>query len=82
MPETAKNTAVTFRCPAPVIDSINSTAKATKGSRTEVLVDLILGAVNNVKIMERAKLPASPAIYFVFTPDKKLLYLGKADNLQ
>ena len=82
MSETAKTTAVTFRCPSPVIDSIDSTAKATKGSRTDVLVDLILGSVPNVKIMDRAKLPPTPAIYFVFTPDKKLLYIGKTDNLQ
>ena len=32
--------------------------------------------------MDQAKLLASPAICFIFTPDKKLLYLGKADNLQ
>lgn len=82
MPETSKTTAITFRCPSSVIDSIDQVAKASKVNRTDVLVDLILGSVPNVKISERSKLPPSPAIYFVFTPDKKLLYIGKADNLQ
>ncbi|GFE72116.1 GIY-YIG nuclease family protein [Chroococcus sp. FPU101] len=82
MTESSKSTAVTFRCPSEVIDSIDHQAKATKQNRTDVLVDLILGSIPNVKVIERAKLPPSPAIYFVFTPDKQLLYIGKADNLQ
>ncbi|NJO94234.1 MAG: GIY-YIG nuclease family protein [Hydrococcus sp. RM1_1_31] len=82
MSESSKSTAVTFRCPSEVIDSIDRQASATKQNRTDVLVDLILGSIPNVKVRERAKLPPSPAIYFVFTPDKRLLYIGKADNLQ
>jgi predicted GIY-YIG superfamily endonuclease len=82
MSETPKTTAITFRCPTEVIDSIDSQAKTTKQNRTDVLVDLILGAVPNVKVIERSKLPPSPAVYIVFSPDKKLLYIGKADNLQ
>jgi predicted GIY-YIG superfamily endonuclease len=82
MTETSKTTAVTFRCPSEVIDSIDTQAKTTKQNRTDVLVDLILGAIPNVKVIERSKLPPSPAIYIVFTPDKKLLYIGQADNLQ
>ncbi|ACK74163.1 hypothetical protein PCC7424_5604 (plasmid) [Gloeothece citriformis PCC 7424] len=82
MPESSKTTAITFRCPSDVIDSIDGQAKATRQNRTDVLVDLILGSVPNVKVTERQKLPPLPAIYFVFTPDKRLLYIGKADNLQ
>lgn len=82
MTESSKSTAVTFRCPSDVIDSIDTQAKATRQNRTDVLVDLILGSIPNVKVIDRAKLPPSPALYFVFTPDKHLLYVGKADNLQ
>jgi predicted GIY-YIG superfamily endonuclease len=82
MTENTKSTAVTFRCPSEVIDSIDTQAKTTKQNRTDVLVDLILGAIPNVKVIERSKLPPDPAIYIVFTPDKQLLYIGKADNLQ
>jgi hypothetical protein len=81
MSETSKTTAITFRCPSSVIDSIDTQAQATKQNRTDVLVDLINGSIPNIKLLERHKLPPQPAIYIVFTPDKQLLYVGKTDNL-
>lgn len=82
MTETSKTTAITFRCPNEVTDSIDRQAKARKQNRTDVLVDLILGSVPNVKVIDRSKLPPVPAFYFVFTPDNRLLHIGKADDLQ
>lgn len=77
-----KSLPVTFRCPSEVLDGIDNQAKSTSQNRTDVLVDLIVGSIPNVKVIERSKLPQQPAIYFVFTPNKELLYVGKTDNLQ
>lgn len=82
MAETQKTVPVTFRCGEEVIEAIDKQAKETSQSRTDVIVELILSSIFTVKVTERSKLPSEPGIYFVFTPDKKLLYFGKADNLQ
>ncbi len=37
--------------------------------------------MQSVTIMERSKLPSSPAIYLVYTPLNELLYIGRSDNL-
>lgn len=82
MTETPKPVTITFRCPTSLNRSIEQQGKATKQNKTDVLLDLLFGSIPNVKIIERYKLPPQPAIYFVYTPDHRLLYLGKADNLQ
>ncbi len=43
---------------------------------------MLSSSIPSLHITERAKLPSTPGIYFVYTPDHKLLYLGKADNLR
>lgn len=43
---------------------------------------MLLSSIPSLHITERAKLPSSPEIYFVYTPDHILLYIGKADNLR
>ena len=82
MSETSKPVTITFRCPTSLNRSIEQQGKATKQNKTDILLDLLFGSIPNVKILERYKLPPQPAIYFVYTPDHRLLYLGKADNLQ
>jgi len=82
MAELSKTTAVTFRCPAEIVDTIDYLSKTNHQSKTDVLVDFILGSIPNVLVTKRLLLPPAPAIYFVFTPNKRLLYVGKTDNLQ
>jgi hypothetical protein len=43
---------------------------------------MLLSSIPSLHITERSKLPTRPGIYFVYTPDHKLLYIGKADNLR
>ncbi len=43
---------------------------------------MLQNAIPSLHITERSQLPARPGIYFVYTPDYQLLYIGKADNLQ
>ena len=43
---------------------------------------MLSSSIPSLHITERAKLPSTPGIYFVYTPDHKLLYIGKADDLK
>lgn len=51
-------------------------------SKTDVIVGMLSNSIPSLHITERAKLPSKPGIYFVYTPDHKILYVGKADNLR
>ena len=81
----AKNTSsesITIRCPAQIVDSINQQVKQTQQNKTDVIVGMLSNSIPSIHITERAKLPPIPGIYFVYTPDHKILYVGKADNLR
>ena len=43
---------------------------------------MLSNSIPSLHITERAKLPPKSGIYFVYTPDHKILYVGKADNLR
>lgn len=81
MAESTSSNNVTFRCPQALIDSIEAQSKETGKNKSNVIVTNLLSAIFSVSLSERANLPKQPAIYFVFTIDKKLLYVGCAENL-
>ena len=72
----------TIRCPSDVMAAIEQQVKLTKQNKTAVVLEMLLNSIPSLHITERAKLPSQPGGYFVYTPDHKLLYVGKADNLQ
>jgi|GEM_PF-3598531 len=81
----AKNTgseSITIRCPSQIVDSIDQQVKQTKQNKTDVVVGMLSNSIPSLHITERAKLPPKPGIYLVYTPDHKILYIGKADNLR
>jgi len=73
---------ITIRCPAQIVDSIDLQVKQTKQNKTDVVVGMLSNSIPSLHITERAKLPSKPGIYFVYTPNHKILYVGKADNLR
>jgi len=81
----AKNTSsesITIRCPSQIVDSIEQQVKQTSQNKTDVVVGMLSNSIPSLHITERAKLPPKPGIYFVYTPDHKILYVGKANNLR
>jgi len=82
MTETTGTSSVTIRLPYSLIKSIDDQAGQTRQSKTDVIVGMLLSSIPSLHITDRAKLPPSPGIYFVYTPDHKVLYIGKADNLR
>ena len=81
----AKNSgseSITIRCPSQIVDSIEQQVKQTSQNKTDVVVGMLSNSIPSLRITERAKLPPKPGIYFVYTPDHKILYVGKADNLR
>ncbi|NER32447.1 MAG: GIY-YIG nuclease family protein, partial [Symploca sp. SIO1C4] len=56
--------------------------KQTRQNKTDIMLSLLLNSIPSLHITERVKLPAQPGLYFVYTLDHQLLYLGKADNLK
>ena len=82
MTETLSSKSITIRCPSQIVDSIDKQIKQTKLSKTDVIVGMLSNSIPSLHITERALLPAKPGIYFVYTPDHKILYVGKADNIR
>lgn len=82
MTETTGTTSVTIRMPSSLTKSIDDQAGQTRQSKTDVIVGMLLSSIPSIQLTNRAKLPDQPGIYFVYTPDHKLLYIGKADNLR
>ena len=82
MAETSSSKSITIRCPSQIVDSIDQQVKQTKQNKTDVIVGMLSNSIPSLHITERAKLPPFPGIYFVYTPDHKILYVGKADNLR
>lgn len=82
MAKNASSESITIRCPSQIVDSIDQQVKQTKQNKTDVVVGMLSNSVPSLHITERAKLPSKPGIYFVYTPDHKILYVGKADNLR
>ena len=82
MAKTTDTESITVRCPSSIINSIEQQIIQTKQSKTDVIISMLSSSIPSLHITERAKLPSQPGIYFVYTPDHKLLYLGKADNLR
>ena len=82
MPKPSPTSSFTIRCPLDLMDSIDTQVKETKQNKTDIILGMLLSAIPSVHLTERFKLPPKPGIYFVYTLDHKLLYLGKADNLR
>ena len=82
MAKTTDTGSITVRCPKSLINSIESQIIQTNQNKTDVIISMLSSSIPSLHITERAKLPSTPGIYFVYTPDHKLLYLGKADNLR
>jgi GIY-YIG catalytic domain len=82
MAKTTENTSITIRCPSSLNNSIDSQATQTRQNKTDVIISMLNSSIPSLHITERAKLPTRPGIYFVYTPDHTLLYIGKADNLR
>ena len=82
MAKNASSESITIRCPSQIVDSIDQQVKQTKQNKTDVVVGMLSNSIPSLHITERAKLPALPGIYFVYTPDHRILYIGKADNLR
>ena len=81
MAKKADTESITVRCPSSIINSIEQQIIQTEQNKTDVIVSMLSSSIPSLHITKRAKLPSTPGIYFVYTPDHKLLYLGKADNL-
>jgi hypothetical protein len=82
MNENIGSKSITIRCPSQIVDSIDQQVKQTKLNKTDVIVGMLSNSIPSLHLTERAKLPPKPGIYFVYTPDHKILYVGKADNLR
>ena len=82
MVKNSNSESITIRCPSQIVDSINQQVKQTKQNKTDVIVGMLSNSIPSLHITERAKLPPKPGIYFVYTPDHKILYVGKANNLR
>ena len=82
MAKNSNSESITIRCPSQIVDSINQQVKQTKQNKTDVVVGMLSNSIPSLHVTERAKLPSFPGIYFVYTPDHKILYVGKADNLR
>jgi hypothetical protein len=82
MAKIPESTSITIRCPSSLNNSIDSQATQTRQNKTDVIISMLLSSIPSLHLTERSKLPTRPGIYFVYTPDHKLLYIGKADNLR
>ena len=82
MAKNSSSESITIRCPSLIVDSIDQQVNQTKQNKTDVIVGMLSNSIPSLHITERAKLPSLPGIYFVYTPDHKILYVGKADNLR
>ena len=82
MTKNLSSESITIRCPSKIVDSIDRQVKQTNQNKTDVVVGMLSNSIPSLHITERAKLPPKPGIYFVYTPDHKILYVGKADNLR
>ena len=82
MSQTSRTVAITIRCPLDLVNSIDNQVKQTRQNKTDVMLGMLLSSIPSLHITERVKLPKLPGIYFVYTLDHKLLYIGKADNLR
>jgi hypothetical protein len=82
MAKITETASITVRCPKSLIDSIESQIIQTNQNKTDVIISMLSSSIPSLHITEREKLPSTPGIYFVYTPEHKLLYMGKADNLR
>ena len=82
MSQTPRTAAITIRCPLDLVNSIDDQVKQTRQNKTDVILGMLLSSIPSIHITERVKLPLRPGVYFVYTLDHKLLYIGKADNLR
>ena len=82
MSQTPRTAAITIRCPLDLVNSIDDQVKQTRQNKTDVILGMLLSSIPSLHITERVKLPKLPGVYFVYTLDHKLLYIGKADNLR
>jgi len=82
MTKPSATSSFTIRCPSDLMKGIDEQVKQTQQNKTDVIVGMLLSSIRSVHITERAKLPSLPGIYFVYTLDHQLLYIGKADNLR
>ncbi len=77
----SKTPLLTFRCPQDLINAIHTQMAETGLNKTDIAVSLLQNSVPSLPILDRSKLPKIGAIYFVITSSKKLLYIGRTENL-
>ena len=82
MSQTPRTAVITIRCPLDLVNSIDDQVKQTRQNKTDVMLGMLLSSIPSLHITERVKLPKLPGVYFVYTLDHQLLYIGKADNLR
>lgn len=82
MAKSTEGKSFSFRCPPELVKSIETQAKQTGFSQSEIIVTMLKGQFATIHITERSKLPAKPGFYFVFTPSHKALYVNTSDNLR
>ena len=70
------------RVPKDIVNSVEQQVQQTGLSKTDVVLEMLQQSVPSLPITERSKLPNTAAIYFVFTLDNKLLYIGQTSNLR
>lgn len=82
MAKTPDSTSITIRLPSTLVNSIDEQVTQTRQNKTDVMLGMLLSSIPSIHLTDRAKLPTKPGVYFVYTPDHKLLDIGKADNLR
>ena len=82
MAKTSPKTSFTIRCSSELMKGIDEQVEQTRQNKTDVIIGILLSSIPSIHITERVKLPSLPGLYFVYTLDHQLLYVGKADNLR
>lgn len=72
---------LTFRCPDDLAALIASQVEATGQDKTSVVVGMLRSSLPSLPLVEKNKLPDTPAIYIVWSSNR-LLYIGKTRSLK
>lgn len=82
MAKSTEGKSISFRCPPELVKSIETQAKQTGFSQSDIIITMLKGEFATIHITERFKLPTKPGFYFVYTPSHKALHLNASDNLR
>lgn len=78
----AETPLLAVRCPQDLLNLIEKEKSLTGRSKTDIVVERLKQSIPSLPVVERNSLPEIPAIYLVFTPDNRLLYIGQTNNLK